>query len=706
MSNPAGQFDPYHKWLGIPLADQPPNHYRLLGIQVFESDSDTIANAADQRMTHVRSFQSGKYSAESQRLLNELAAARVCLLKPDRKTAYDETLKARQSSAVARPVDQPFENLASVIGEEGVYSARTRRQPKRREMPVIAIALVLMLVVGAVAAFVLTRGEEMPVAQDKPAAVVEEPAISVKAEPKEISPAGKDSTSAAPVAKAVSDVPLPAKDSESVKSKEPVRVIETSTGPAVVTVEKMQPLPLRIGPRPAFLMEGTFYDWVTKPEKNIPNGLLRFNVEQPGIVYLAVTWRREGVNGGWTKFRRSREGLAELGWQEVGPCDWDPDRILFKRFCTKGESHALRTNKFWPPIVILEGLPKEDFSGNVVEGEVGGWSKPGTLAAIVREEPSHAVEKPEVIEPLDGKWADLLRLIVPKTHSVEGDWKRMGPAISISKADGACRIVVPVSPKGSYDLAVEFTRNSGDAANLILPIAGRQCLLSLEKTGADLDILPRTKGFEVSADDRHKLNVQVRVDDFTVHVDAELDEKPYLHWQGNVSQISLSDAWKLPGVGQMGLCARDGSSVTFHSLKLREEQADNDMPRQPDDRVLASDTHLGRIASAKKEENHIYHLQSVRMTLLSNTAIRFQPDPETIRTSGRVLISGDGNSWTQVGNWTKESCKQAVENGGWHEISLSAMPQTKTKELFVKFDWTSGSGAMLINDVQWIASER
>ena len=706
MSNSAGQFDPYHKWLGIPLADQPPNHYRLLGIQVFESDLDAIANAADQRMTRVRSFQSGKYSAESQRLLNELAAARVCLLKPDRKGAYDETLKARQSAAVARPVDRPFENLASVIGEEGVYSARTRREPKRREMPVIAIALVLMLVVGAVAAFVLTRGEEMPVVQDKPAAVVEEPAISVKAEPKEISPAGKDSTSAAMIAKGGSDVRVPAKESGSGTSKKPSPVVETSTGPAVVTVEKMQPLPLRIGPRPAFLMEGTFYEWKERPPKGVGNGVLHFHVDKPGIVYLVATWRREGVGGKWEKSRLSKEKLISHGWQEVGPCDWDPERTLFKRFCKQGESYSIRTNKYWPPIVVLEGLPAEDFSAQVTNVEDGGWSKPGTLASIAREEPSPAVEKPEVIEPLDGKWADLLRLIVPKTHSVEGEWKRMGPAISISKAEGACRIVVPVSPKGSYDMAVEFTRNSGDAANLILPIAGRQCLLSLDKMGGDLDVLPRTKGFEISTDDRHKLNVQVRVDDFTVQVDAELDEKPYLRWQGSVSQISLSDAWKLPGVGQMGLCARDGSAVTFHSLKLREEQADNDLPRQPDDRVLASDTHLGKIASAKKEENHIYHLQSVRMILLSNTAIRFQPDPNTIRTSGRVLISGDGNSWKQVGNWTKESCKQAVENGGWHEISLSAMPQTKTKELFVKFDWTSGSGAMLINDVQWIASER
>ncbi len=86
-------FDPYHKWLGIPPAEQPPNHYRLLGISLFESDQDVIANAADARMAHVRTFQSGKRSAESQRILNEISSAKVCLLNPERKTEYDAGLR-------------------------------------------------------------------------------------------------------------------------------------------------------------------------------------------------------------------------------------------------------------------------------------------------------------------------------------------------------------------------------------------------------------------------------------------------------------------------------------------------------------------------------------------------------------------------------------------------------------------------------------
>ena len=38
------QFDPYHVWLGIAPKDQPPNHYRLLSVDLFETDPDVIEN--------------------------------------------------------------------------------------------------------------------------------------------------------------------------------------------------------------------------------------------------------------------------------------------------------------------------------------------------------------------------------------------------------------------------------------------------------------------------------------------------------------------------------------------------------------------------------------------------------------------------------------------------------------------------------------
>ena len=96
-------FDPYHKWLGIPPAEQPPDLYRLLGVPRFESDPDVIANAADQRMAHLRTFQTGHNAALSQQLLNQLAAARVVLLHKKRRIEYDTHLREQLATPAAGP---------------------------------------------------------------------------------------------------------------------------------------------------------------------------------------------------------------------------------------------------------------------------------------------------------------------------------------------------------------------------------------------------------------------------------------------------------------------------------------------------------------------------------------------------------------------------------------------------------------------------
>lgn len=87
-------FDPYYTWLGIRPEERPINHYRLLGITLFEQDALVIANAADQRMTFLKTFQTGPHGRLSQELLNEAARARLCLLNPERKSQYDAGLRA------------------------------------------------------------------------------------------------------------------------------------------------------------------------------------------------------------------------------------------------------------------------------------------------------------------------------------------------------------------------------------------------------------------------------------------------------------------------------------------------------------------------------------------------------------------------------------------------------------------------------------
>src|SRR5687767_14456367 len=92
-------FDPYYTWLGVPPDEQPPDHYRLIGVRRYEDNAEVISNASDQRSQFLRSLQTGKRAAYTQKLLNELATATGCLLDPNRKAEYDARLRAAEVKA-------------------------------------------------------------------------------------------------------------------------------------------------------------------------------------------------------------------------------------------------------------------------------------------------------------------------------------------------------------------------------------------------------------------------------------------------------------------------------------------------------------------------------------------------------------------------------------------------------------------------------
>ncbi|MFP6764723.1 MAG: LamG-like jellyroll fold domain-containing protein, partial [Planctomycetaceae bacterium] len=89
----------YHLWLGIPPAQQPPNHYCLLGIETFEESSEVIEAGAARQTVYLREVSTGPHRKLSQQLLNNVAAARRCLLETDRKRQYDEELKRGTAQA-------------------------------------------------------------------------------------------------------------------------------------------------------------------------------------------------------------------------------------------------------------------------------------------------------------------------------------------------------------------------------------------------------------------------------------------------------------------------------------------------------------------------------------------------------------------------------------------------------------------------------
>lgn len=108
----ADAFDPWYTWLGIPPSEQPPNHYRLLGVRLFEDNADVIENAADRQMAHLRTFQTSKHGKFSQQLLNDMSAAKLCILNPQKKANYDAALRERLAAITAA--------LASAAPHSGV----------------------------------------------------------------------------------------------------------------------------------------------------------------------------------------------------------------------------------------------------------------------------------------------------------------------------------------------------------------------------------------------------------------------------------------------------------------------------------------------------------------------------------------------------------------------------------------------------------
>jgi hypothetical protein len=160
-------FDPYHRWLGIAPDEQPPHHYRLLGLKLFESDPDVIDSAAVRQMSHVRSFQSGPHAVHSQRLLNQLSAAQLVLLSAEKKRAYDAQLRAElagheQRNRQERPVavgaaSPPAAAPISIVGSPPKPATRpSAGRASRRTLPVamvggvIAAVLMLVAIAGAV----------------------------------------------------------------------------------------------------------------------------------------------------------------------------------------------------------------------------------------------------------------------------------------------------------------------------------------------------------------------------------------------------------------------------------------------------------------------------------------------------------------------------------------------------------------------------
>lgn len=120
-------IDVYKEWLGIPEGPRPPDHYQLLRLVQFEDDVEKIRKNYKKLNGHVRKYATGKYSNESQTLLNEIAKAMLCLTDAEAKQDYDRSL--------GRVIDDRDESgrrpMTSYLQDEGLITTEQAKQAKQ-----------------------------------------------------------------------------------------------------------------------------------------------------------------------------------------------------------------------------------------------------------------------------------------------------------------------------------------------------------------------------------------------------------------------------------------------------------------------------------------------------------------------------------------------------------------------------------------------
>ncbi|TWU03585.1 lectin-like protein [Neorhodopirellula pilleata] len=135
-------FDSYHRLLGISPQEQPPSSYRLLGIDLFESDREVIDAAANRQSVYLKGCCCGEHAAFAEQLLNEVAVARLRLLNPASKQRYDSELRAALSQSGRESLELvPNQSLPALPVKPTAPAVRVRSRSQKNHSGVLKLML-------------------------------------------------------------------------------------------------------------------------------------------------------------------------------------------------------------------------------------------------------------------------------------------------------------------------------------------------------------------------------------------------------------------------------------------------------------------------------------------------------------------------------------------------------------------------------------
>jgi hypothetical protein len=168
---------------------------------------------------------------------------------------------------------------------------------------------------------------------------------------------------------------------------------------------------------------------------------------------------------------------------------------------------------------------------------------------------------------------ELLDFVDVTRHAVKQKWERNDKEIVAPQAYAAL-LQVPVTLNGSYEISVEFTRESGsDIVGLVLPIGDRFCNILLSTGGGaagyvgdgapnKIELAPN----HLTNGKRYILRAKVSVGETSATVDATLGDTRFERWTGT-GVTNEGSSRQLPLRRHLGLYAHESKAV-FHSVKL------------------------------------------------------------------------------------------------------------------------------------------
>ena len=579
-------FDPYYKWLGIPPEEQPPNHYRLLGIPLFTGDSDVIANAADQRMLHVRSFQSGPRSAISQKLLNEIAHANACLLRLESKSVYDEALRAQlaEQRALLTPPEPPPPQrqtppsdgastpvLAPISAIEAAppllvdrMTLAAKAQESHRQSRNRSLLAVTKLIAGSVAGLVIGYLLLCFIAPDrdflglfkkraKDSVASEEPvggSTIPQVPERQRTPIASDGTSteyspAMNPDRSVQQTPESSATNAAPKTSDVQDTSSDDAGtPLDATHDDRERLTELVSARDAAIAAGDV---------------------DSALNTVALISRVDGSDALEAQLNAARQMQSTA----------DPAILTERLLQLLDEAFNERRRE-----LALQYV--DDLLLSARKADDPGLLRRSTVCVLkIQESAREALPK----EP---GWIDLLAMVDVGRDAVRGNWTRTRAGVVIRREGClAAQLAIPSKFPKSYDLDVEFTRIEGDNdVSLTIPVGERHCLCILSGWHGEVSGLQVVDGKDIKDNvtsvrpgsvvnnRRHSLRISVELteSDQAAAVFVDFNGKRYITYQGPTAWLSVpnQDNWRTPPLGVAQLCAHE-SEVVFHSVRMRQK---------------------------------------------------------------------------------------------------------------------------------------